>query len=88
MDNAIQKAFNRGINGCIEHNLAINEMIKNARIKRNTLHITCFDLADSFGSVIHQLIFHQIRRNPILLQIETYVKTFYPNLESRVVTKE
>ena len=52
----MQKAFLPGINGCIEHNMAMDEVIKNARIKKRTVHITFFDLEDAFGSVPHSLI--------------------------------
>ena len=51
IDPEVQKAFLPGINGCIEHNVVLEEVIKDARINKKTLHITFFDLADAFGSV-------------------------------------
>ena len=39
IDPTVQKAFIRGINGCVEHNVAMEEMIRHAKLKRKTLHI-------------------------------------------------
>ena len=63
VDPAMQKAFLPGINGCIEHNLAMEEVIKNARKNRKTAHISFFDLEDAFGSVPHTLIDETLKRN-------------------------
>ena len=55
VDSTMQKAFLPGINGCIEHNAALEEIIKDARNKNLTVHMTFFDLEDAFGSVPHSL---------------------------------
>ena len=55
LDSNTQKAFIKGINGCIEHTFVMNELLANARQKKNTIHVTFFDLADAFGSVEHNL---------------------------------
>ena len=49
--------------GCIEHNLTMEEIIKDARKQKRTAHITFFDLEDAFGSVPHNLIQETLRRN-------------------------
>ena len=46
----MQKGFIPGINGCIEHNDIMDEIIKNAKSHKRTVYITYFDLADAFGS--------------------------------------
>ena len=38
IDNKMQKAFLPGINGCIEHNVVMEEIIKHARYKSKTTH--------------------------------------------------
>ena len=71
IDPTMQKAFLPGINGCIEHNMAMEEIIRDARKQRRTVHITFFDLEDAFGSVPHSLIEESLRRNhlpPIIIQ--------------------
>ena len=59
----MQKAFLPGINGCIEHNMAMDEVIKNARKYKKTMYGTWFDLEDAFGSVPHILIEETLKRN-------------------------
>ena len=54
--NTLQKAFLPGINGCIEHNAVLDEIVKDAKHKKKTVHMTFFDLEDAFGSVPHSLI--------------------------------
>jgi hypothetical protein len=51
IDPTLQNAFLPGINGCIEHNLVMEEIIKDAKHNKKTAHITFFDLEDAFGSV-------------------------------------
>ena len=70
IDPTVQKAFIRGINGCVEHNVAMEEMIRHAKLKRKTLHIAFFDLADVFGSMPHDLIYHEMKRAYIPRQIQ------------------
>ena len=62
IDPFLQKGFIPGINGCVDHNLVMDEIIKDAKMKRRTVHITFFDLADAFGSVPHQLILYTFKR--------------------------
>ena len=42
LDPTMQKAFLPGINGCIEHNIALEEIIKDARKNKQTCHSTFF----------------------------------------------
>jgi hypothetical protein len=86
MDPAMQKAFLPGINGCIEHNLAMEEVIKSARKSKRTAHITFFDLEDAFGSVPHSLISHTLRRNHLPENLHNYLMSFYSNCLSVVET--
>jgi hypothetical protein len=49
IDTTVQKAFMRGISGCTNHNLVLQELLAYARMQKKTLHCTFFDLADAFG---------------------------------------
>ena len=82
----MQKAFLPGINGCIEHNAALDEIIKDARNKKRTLHDTFFDLADAFGSVPHSLISETLKRNSLPPNIVTYFENCYSNCKAVVDT--
>ena len=87
LDSTLQKAFLPGINGCIEHNYVLDEIIQNAKTKKRTTHITFFDLEDAFGSVPHPLILHSLRRFHFPAVIQFYINNLYTNQSSRVFTK-
>ena len=84
LDPSTQKAFLKGINGCIEHSFVMNELIAHARNKKKTIHVTFFDLADAFGSVEHNLINHTLKRNGIPEPIRNYVDNLYSRLNGTV----
>ena len=56
IDEKVQKAFLQGINGTIEHNVILEEIISQAKTNKKTVHVTFFDLEDAFVSVPHSLI--------------------------------
>ena len=77
VDPTLQKAFLPGINGCIEHNIVMDEIIKDAKHDIKTCHITFFDLEDAFGRVSHTLIDHTLERNFIPPIIRKYFYNMY-----------
>ena len=86
VDPTLQKAFLPGINGCIEHNVVMDEIIKSARSNNKTLHITWYDLEDAFGSVPHSLIMHSLERTHFPPQIQNYIREQYKQTTSVVQT--
>ena len=84
IDPETQKAFLKGINGCMEHTFVMNELLANARNKKRTLHATFFDLADAFGSVEHNLIHYTMKRNRIPDPVCLYVENLYSRLEGEI----
>ena len=56
LDKSVQKALIKNVNGTIEHNMLLHEVISNARRSKRTCEITFFDLKDAFGSISHELI--------------------------------
>ena len=87
IDPELQKAFLPGINGCIEHNLVMEEVIKDAKSKNRTCHITFFDLEDAFGSVPHSLIDHTLERNFVPPVIRKYLHNLYSHSTAVVESK-
>ena len=87
IDPSLQKAFLPGINGCIEHNIVMDEIIKDAKSNSKTCHITFFDLEDAFGSVPHSLIQHTLERNFIPPVIRKYFHNMYKHSTAVVETK-
>ena len=86
IDSSMQKAFLPGINGCIEHNLAMEEVIKDAKKQKRTAHITFFDLEDAFGSVPHNLIEESLRKNFLPENIINYFSQLYSSCQAIVET--
>ncbi len=64
--------------------IVMNELLTSARHKKNTIHVTFFDLADAFGSVEHNLIHHTLQRNGLPNSICMYVENLYSNLQGQV----
>ena len=81
---AVQKAFIKNINGTIEHNQLLQEIITNARRHNKTCHITFFDLKDAFGSISHSLIDHVLSRYQIPANIKGYINNLYSNISGTV----
>ena len=88
IDPQLQKAFLPGLNGVIEHNLTLEELIRDAKHRKKTCHVTFIDLADAFGSVPHGLIEHSLKRNFFPQPIQDYVNSMYTNLKATVSTAD
>jgi len=88
IDSKTQKAFISKINGTIEHNQLLQQVISHAKVHKKTLHVTFFDLEDAFGSVSHELISHSLNRYYFPPEIKNYISSLYNNLEGTVVTQE
>jgi len=75
IDEKVQKAFLPGINGTIEHNVVLEEIISQAKTNLKTVHVTFFDLEDAFGSVPHPLIIYTLKRFNVPAEIQLYINT-------------
>ena len=80
IDSTTQKALLQSINGCIEDNQTVHEIIKNTKHNKRTAHITFFDLADAFGFVEHNLIYHSMEYVGLSPHFVEYIKSLYSNL--------
>ena len=87
IDEATQKAFLRGVNGCIEHTQVIQEVIQDAKQKNRMVHFSWFDLSDAYGSIPHNLIEHCLKHYNIPQSEVNYIMNLYSQLEGRIVTK-
>jgi len=87
IDPKLQKGFLSGINGCIENNICLEELILHARQNHKTLHCTFVDLQDAFGSVPHALIKHTMERTYLPANVQSYITSIYTNSKSVVRTK-
>ena len=87
IDKSVQKAFIQRINGVIEHNQVLQEIIRHAHINKKTVHMTFYDLEDAFGSVSHQLIDTCLQRYKYSEPIRKYISNLYSQLSSVAATK-
>ena len=85
---AVQKAFLRKINGCVEHIQVIQEIIQDAKHRKRSVHFTFVDLEDAFGSVNHKLIQYCLEHFNVPEKERKYIKSLYSQLHGKVVTKE
>ena len=88
IDEATQKAFIKGVNGCIEHMQVLQEVINDAKQKKRTVHFSWYDLSDAYGSIPHNLIEHCLKHYHIPQREINYIMDLYAKLEGRIVTKE
>ena len=56
IDASVQKAGLPGTPGCVEHLNMIWESIQNAKKEKGNLSVALLDLANTFGSVPHQIL--------------------------------
>ena len=84
IDPSVQKAFINGINGCVEHNQVLQEIISHSKSNKRTVHVTFFDLADAFGSVSHELISHSLKRFSVPDNVLLYIGNLYGRLQGSV----
>ena len=63
-------------------------MIQDAKHRKATVHISWFDLADAYGSVIHQLIEFCLRHYHVPESLIRYIMDLYSKLWGRVRTSK
>ena len=80
IDTSLQKAFVQNVNGTIEHNQVLQEVLGSARNRQKTVHCTFFDLKDAFGSISHELIKVCLDRYNIPSNIKSYITNLYSGL--------
>ena len=59
IDETSQKAFLKGINGCVQ---VIQEILQDAKHRKKTVYFSWYDLSDVYGSIPHNLIEFSLRR--------------------------
>jgi hypothetical protein len=86
LNTAVQKAFVDGIPGCTEHHLKLLSILNEARQKHKSLCICWLDLANTFGSVHHNLIGFAFRRYHAPPTFINIITNLYQNLYGIVST--
>jgi len=82
-----QKGFLAGIAGCLEHNFALYEALRNATRAQRTIVTTWIDLANAYGSVRHNLIQFALSWYHVPKLIQELIFDYYEKLCAIIVTK-
>ena len=88
IDESTQKAFLKGVNGCIEHTQVLQEVIQDAKQKKRVVHVSWYDLTDAYGSIPHNLIEHCLKHYHVPQREIDYIMDLYAKLEGRIVSQE
>ena len=88
IDETTQKAFLKGINGCIEHIQVLQEIIEDAKKKKKSLHASFYDLTDAYGSVKHKLIEYCLKHYHVPVSEIEYIMNLYSKLRGKIVSKD
>ena len=88
VDKFLQKGFQSGINGCIEHVFAMQSMIINAMDHSLPLSLSFIDLKNAFGSISHNYISDIIKLIKLLTQFTSYLTNLYSSISAHISTKD
>jgi len=88
IDETSQKAFLKGINGCVEHIQVIQEIIQDAKHRKKTVHFSWYDLSDAYGSIPHNLIEFSLKHYNVPQAEISYIMNLYSQLKGKIVTEQ
>lgn len=81
IDTNCQKAGVPGFPGCVEHSTMIWDKIQKAKREKTDLHVVWLDLANTYGSVPHQLINYAMEFFHIPSCIKNIVASYFNDLQ-------
>lgn len=84
IDRSIQKGFLSGIAGCLEHNFALYEALREAKEHTRQIVVVWLDLANAYGSVRHNLIQFALDWYHIPKLLQELIFDYYEKLRATV----
>jgi len=84
----IQKGFLAGVPGCVEHVFSLWEALREAKDEHRAIVISWLDLANAYGSVMHNLIQFALNWYHVPVLIQELIFDYYEKLCAKVTTKE
>lgn len=79
-----QKAFLKGVNGCIEHIQVLQEIMEDAKAN----NCSFYDLTDAYGSVLHKLIEFCLSHYHVPESKVYYIMSLYSKLRGKIMTQD
>ena len=86
IDISIQNGFLKGVAGCLEHTLNLYELLWDARESARQIVVTWIDLANAYGSIMHNLVQFALDWYHVPLGIRRIIFSYYEQLFAMVVT--
>jgi hypothetical protein len=83
----IQKGFLSGIPGCVEHAFSLWEALREAKEDKRAIVLSWLDLANAYGSVMHNLIQFALNWYHVPASIQELIFNYYEKLCAKVTTK-
>lgn len=83
----IQKGFLFGVPGCVEHSFSLWEALREAKDEQRAIVLSWLDLANAYGSVMHNLIQFALNWYHVPLAIQQLIFDYYEKLRAKVTTK-
>ena len=84
----IQKGFLAGVPGCVEHVFSLWEALREAKDEARAIVVSWLDLANAYGSVMHNLIQFALNWYHVPALIQKLIFDYYEKLCAKVTTKE
>jgi hypothetical protein len=79
-----QKGFIKKTNGCTEHGIMLNELMYQARRRKESLIATAIDFTNAFGSVPHDLIMSVMKQRNFPQWTQSIIQDMYTGATSVV----
>ena len=76
------------MSGCLEHTALLSQLVREAKSGKKDLEVVWLDIANAYGSMIHQLIMTTLKRAQVPDGICKVIESYYSNVMIRFVTKE
>ncbi|XP_060603812.1 uncharacterized protein LOC132756698 [Ruditapes philippinarum] len=83
IDTSVQKGGIPGLSGCAEHTSALTQLLHEARINQKDLTVVWLDLANTYGSIPHQLILEALQHYHVPEQARNLVTSYFSNIHLR-----
>jgi len=83
----LQKGFISGVPGCVEHSFSLWEALREAKDEARAIVISWLDLANAYGSVMHNLIQFALNWYHVPVSIQELIFDYYEKLRAKVSTK-
>ena len=87
LNTTVQKAFINSVPGCLEHQVKLSCALQEARLQQKTITVCWLDLANTFGSVEHDLILLTLEHYHLKPSFIRLVQEFYRGLSVVVTTR-